>query len=194
MQTPKETHFLMIKRVLKYLKGTSHLGIKIFRSDLTLEAYSDADWGGDQTDRRSISGHCFFLGTSPVLWKAQKQKTVARSSTEAEYRALATASSEVIWLRRLLQDLNIPTDHPTKILCDNTSAISIANNPILRARTKHIEIDLHFIRDHITAKDLTIQHISTVDQIADILTKNLPGPRFQLLRDKLQLQDKEVKV
>ncbi|PKU82947.1 Retrovirus-related Pol polyprotein from transposon TNT 1-94 [Dendrobium catenatum] len=194
MQAPSEMSFQMIKRVLCYLKGTSNLDITIHRSNLNLTAFTDVDWGSNHTHRRSISVYCFFLDTSRIPWKVQKQKTMAWSSTEVEYCTLVAASSKLIWLHWLLQDLSIPIKSPTLLFFDNTSTISIANNPILRASNKHIEIDLHFIRDHIASKTFTIYHISTTDQLADILTKSLPKSPFHHLRDKLQHQPIESTV
>ncbi|PKU87026.1 Retrovirus-related Pol polyprotein from transposon TNT 1-94 [Dendrobium catenatum] len=185
MHNPLSQHIFMLKRLLRYIQGTLSFGIPITKSKLTLQSFSDADWAGDPISRKSTSGYCSFLGTTLISWTVKKQHTTARSSTESEYRALAAAAADIIWLRRILSDFNINTDLPTDVYCDNTSAIALANNPVFHARTKHIEIDQHFIRDHIANKAIRLLPISTVDQVADIFTKPLSTPRFQKLRDKL---------
>ncbi|PKU60661.1 putative mitochondrial protein [Dendrobium catenatum] len=192
MHQPTINDYQVLKRLLCYLQGTTHLGIPIEPDDLQLRAFVDADWASDSTDRRSIYGYCAFLGATIISWSAKKQETVAKSSTEAEYRSVSAASSEVLWLRRLLAEFHIPQTSPTTIYYDNTSAIALAHNPVFHAHTKHIEIDYHFIINHIAKGDLNISHISSIDQIADILTKPLPEDRFILLRHKLTICSKEA--
>jgi hypothetical protein len=114
-------------------------------SSFELWAYSDADWAGDATDRRSTTGYCFLLGTSLISWRSKKQFVVARFSTETEYRALADTTSELLWLRWLLSDMGVPQSTSSPIHCDNRSAIQIAHNDVFHECTKHIEIDCHFI-------------------------------------------------
>ncbi|PKU76601.1 Retrovirus-related Pol polyprotein from transposon TNT 1-94 [Dendrobium catenatum] len=185
MHAPLNSNFDDLKRLLRYIQGSTSTGIPLYRDDLTLHGYADADWATNTQDRKSISGYCNFLGKSLISWQAKKQSTVARSSTEAEYRALASEASEVIWLRRLLEDFHIPQKSPTIIYCDNTSAIALANNPVYHARTKHIDVDCHFIRDCIRSNHLAVHHICTNDQIADVFTKPLPIRRFKFLCNKL---------
>ncbi|PKU78319.1 putative mitochondrial protein [Dendrobium catenatum] len=156
MHKPTEQHFKSLKRLLRYVKGTINYGLPLTRGNLQLTSYTDDDWASDSDDRKSISGFCTFLGDTLISWTVKKQPTVARSSTEAEYRALAAATTEVLWLRRLVEELHIPQNSPTKIYCDNTSAISLAKNPVFHARTKHIEIDHHFIRQHLNSGSITI--------------------------------------
>ncbi|PKU60283.1 Retrovirus-related Pol polyprotein from transposon TNT 1-94 [Dendrobium catenatum] len=163
MHLPCNYHFNSLKRLLRYIQGTTHVGIPLHKADLKLYGYADADWANDSTDRKSISGYCNMLGKSIISWQVKKQQTVARSSTEAEYRALAAEASEVLWLRRLLVDFHLPSTAPTTIFCDNTSAIALANNPVYHARTKHIDVDCHFIRDSIRAQHIIIHHICTKD-------------------------------
>ncbi|PKU67864.1 Retrovirus-related Pol polyprotein from transposon TNT 1-94 [Dendrobium catenatum] len=149
--------------------------------------YADFDWAANVQDCRSISGFCTFLGDNLLSWSVKKQPTVAHSSTEAEYRALATLASDILWLRQLLADFMILTPQPTPIFCDNVSTIALANNPVFHARTKHIEVDYHFIRDCIKGQHVTVHHIASHDQIADIFTKSLSASRYQLLRSKLTI-------
>ncbi|PKU79890.1 Retrovirus-related Pol polyprotein from transposon TNT 1-94 [Dendrobium catenatum] len=158
-----------------------------------MRTYSDADWAGDPASRKSTSGFCTFLGDTLVSWSVKRQSTVARSSTEAEYRALAAAAADTIWLKRLLADFQISHDTPIDLFCDNTSAIALINNPIFHARTKHIEIDHRFVRDQIQQNLINVVPICTTDQIADVLTKPLSNTRFQLLRSKLTVtQDPSI--
>jgi hypothetical protein len=126
-----------------------------------------------------------FLGPNPITWSAKKQLTVSCSSTEAKYRALASASAELCWLRTLVKDLGIFLFDPPILWCDNVSALAIALNPVFHARTKHIEVDFHFIRERVIRKDLQVKFVSTVDQLANIFTKGLSSPRFQDLQSKL---------
>ncbi|KAI0518628.1 hypothetical protein KFK09_006064 [Dendrobium nobile] len=185
MHDPLPSHFYLLKRLLRYIKGTLDYGLPIIRSNLILKSFSDADWAGDPITRRSTSGYCSFLGDTIVSWTVKKQRTVSRSSTESEYRALAALTSDIVWLRRLLLDFGIPQDYPTDLHCDNMSAIALANNPMFHSRTKHIEIDQKFLRDHIQQTNIRLLPISTTDQVADIFTKPLSTPRFVFLRDKL---------
>ncbi|RVW49230.1 Retrovirus-related Pol polyprotein from transposon TNT 1-94 [Vitis vinifera] len=157
------------------------------QSPLVLRAFSDADWAGDLTDRRSTTGYCFLLGSSLISWRSKKQTFVARSSTEAEYRALADTTSELLWLRWLLKDLGVSTSSATPLYCDNQSAIHIAHNDVFHERTKHIEIDCHFIRYHLLHGALKLFSVSSKDQLVDIFTKSLPKRRTRDLVDNLKL-------
>ncbi|PKU61897.1 putative mitochondrial protein [Dendrobium catenatum] len=187
MHQPLPKHYYLLKRLLRYIKGTLHFGLPITKTDLVLKSFSDADWAGDPLTRKSTTGFCSFLGDTLISWTVKKQKTVSRSSTESEYRALAALSSDIIWLRRLLTDFDIPQNYPTKLYCDNMSAIALANNPVFHSKTKHIEIDQKFVRDHIQHNRIILHPINTKDQVADIFTKSLSTPRFQELRLKLTI-------
>ncbi|PKU82564.1 putative mitochondrial protein [Dendrobium catenatum] len=186
MHQPLLLHYQLLKRLLRYLKGTSEYSLFLPKTELELSAFSDADWAGDMVDRKSTTGYCIFLGRALISWTVKKQTTVARSSTEAEYRSLAATAADIIWIRRLCSDFNI-TLQPTPLYCDNISAMSIATNPIFHARTKHIEIDHHFVRDSIQAKHIAVHHIATEDQPADLFTKALHISKFQVLRSKLMV-------
>uniref|UniRef100_A0A2N9IKH6 CCHC-type domain-containing protein n=2 Tax=Fagus sylvatica TaxID=28930 RepID=A0A2N9IKH6_FAGSY len=187
MNAPTSIHLTAAKRILRYLQGTLDHGLHYTPGPTTLSAFTDADWAGDPNDRRSTSGLLVFLGHNPITWSAKKQLTVSRSSTEAEYRALASAFAEVCWLRVLLRDLSIFISAPPILWCDNVSALAIASNPVFHARTKHIEVDFHFIRERVLRKDLQVQFVSTADQLADIFTKGLSSPRFRELQSKLMV-------
>ncbi|KAJ9541585.1 hypothetical protein OSB04_028091 [Centaurea solstitialis] len=188
MAAPYSDHYAAVIRILRYLKGTMFHGLHFSsKSSLVLRGFSDSEWDSDMTDRRSTTGYCFFLGDSLISWRSKKQTLTARSSTEAEYRALADISQELIWLRWLLSDMGVPQSSPTPLWCDNNSAIQIAHNDVFHERTKHIEIDCHFVRQHVVRNTIRLQPISTLDQPADIFTKaHLPG-WFRELVTKLNL-------
>ncbi|XP_020688723.1 uncharacterized protein LOC110104096 [Dendrobium catenatum] len=187
MHDPQPIHLHLLKKLLRYIKGTSHFGLPISKSDLCLRTYSDADWASNPVTRKSTSGYCSFLGNTLVSWVVKKQSTVSRSSTESEYRALAAATADTIWLKRLLADFHIDHNHYVELHCDNTSAIALANNPVFHARTKHIEIDYRFLRENLNNNHIRLLPIKTVDQLVDLLMKPLSTPRFKMLRDKLTI-------
>lgn len=187
MHSPKYSHFVAVKRILRYIKGSINQGLVFSPGPLHLTAYSDADWAGSPLDRRSTTGFCVFLGPNLVSWCAKKQHTVARSSTEAEYRSLAHTAADVTWLQQLLVELHVSSSQIPVIWCDNLSAIALASNPIFHARTKHVEIDYHFIREKVLAKQIVVQHVGTSDQIADVFTKSLSVARFDFLKAKLMV-------
>ena len=126
-----------------------------------------------------------FLGSSPISWSSKKQSTVSRSSTKAEYRALASTAAKFAWLRTLFRELGLSLPHIPVLLCDNNSAIALASNPVFHSRTKHIEVDYHYVHECVLHRDLDIKFISGCDNFADIFTKSLPGPHFVFLRSKL---------
>lgn len=155
-------------------------------SSLQLLGFSDADCGGCPDSRRSISGFCFFLGSSLISWKSKKQTTVARSSSEAEYHALATASCELQWLSYLLRDLHIQCSKYVVLYCDNKSALHIVANTVFHERTKHLDIDCHVVREHV-ASGLRLLPIPSTDQLVDLFTKNILPNLFVNFLSKLGL-------
>jgi hypothetical protein len=187
MHNPTAVHWSAVKRVLRFFKNTVDHGLFYSKTTLQLNAFCDSDWAGCPDDRRSTSGFVVFLGDCLVSWSAKKQPVVSRSSTEAEYRSLAIATTELYWLRMLFQEIQIPLPISPIIWCDNVSALSLAANPVYHARTKHIEVDYHFIREKVLNKDITISFISTSDQIADVFTKGLSSARFLFLKSKLKV-------
>jgi hypothetical protein len=188
MQKPLLPHWQIVKRLLRYLKNTLHFGLQIYRSSSPMiQAFSDADWAGSCDDRRSTGSYCIFLGKNLISWRCKKQATVARSSTKAEYKALANAAAEVKWLQSLLHELGQSFSSAPVLWCDNIGATYLSTNPVFHARTKHIEIDFHFVRDMVASKSLLVKFLSTHDQLADLLTKPLSSPGFVLLRSKLNV-------
>ena len=190
MHAPTESHWAAVKRILCYLKGTSSYDIHLTRgSSLSLHGFTDADWAGSVDDQKSTGGYIVFLGTTPISWKSGKQRTVACSSTEAEYKALVDGTAEVLWLRYLLTDLCFSPSSVTSIWCDNLGATYLSANPIFHARTKHVEVDYHFVRDRVAKKKIQIHFISSIDQLADVLTKPLSYSTFALLCFKLHVDN-----
>lgn len=190
MHDPREPHLLLIKHILRYLKGTLDLGLILHSSSShTLVAYSDADWGGCPDTRRSTSGFCVFLGDNLVSWSSRRQPTVSRSSAEAEYRAVATAVAETCWLRHLLLELNCPLDSATVVYCDNISAVYMSANPVQHRRTKHIELDINFVCEKVAIGALRVLHVPSSSQFADIFTKGSPNPLFLEFRSSLHIGD-----
>jgi len=183
MQTPRKPHLDAVRRILRYIKHTLQCGIFYeAKSQLQIHGYIDADWAGNVSDRRSISGFMFSFGSGAISWSSKKQPTVALSSMEAEYRGAAIATCEVVWLQKLLLDLGQLVHAPIVIYYDNISSILLAYNPVYHARTKHIEVHYQFIREKVLTKEIDVIHVSTEDQVADIFTKALGTYKLRKFR------------
>jgi histone deacetylase 1/2 len=186
MHAPRDVHLTMLKRILRYIKGTPRLGILLRAStSTTLTAYTDADWAGCPDTRRSTSGFCVFLGDSLVSWSSKRQTTVSRSSAEAEYRGVANAVAECTWLRNLLAEINCNVDTATLVFCDNVSTVYMTRNPVHHKRTKHIELDIHFVREKVALGEVRVAHIPSTQQLADVFTKGLPTALYLDFRRSL---------
>ncbi|XP_054812150.1 secreted RxLR effector protein 161-like [Prosopis cineraria] len=167
LSKPTTEHWKGVKRIFRYLKGTSQFGLSITPSQLlNITAYADANWAACPDDRRSVSGYCTYLGGSLVSWCSKKQSVVSRSSTESEYRALSNIAAE--------------------LACINAAAL--VENPVYHARTKHIEIDVHYVCDQVLAGKLKIKYVPSNEQNANFFTKPLYRAQFVYLRDKLKIQ------
>lgn len=186
MHKPTDEHWQAAKRILHYLAGTPTHGIYISATNrLILHGYSDTDWAGDSDDNVSTNSFIIYLGKHPISWASKKQKGVARSSTEAEYRAVASTAAELSWICNLLTELGIQLPSSPLIHCDNVGATFLCANPVFHFRMKHIAIDYHFVRGQVTRGALRVFHVNTRDQLADALTKPLSRARFLELRDKI---------
>jgi hypothetical protein len=182
---PKESHLFAVKQILRYLKDTWDFGLFYPRStSFELISYSDADFAGNKSDRKSTSGTCHLLGHSLVSWFSKKQNSVSLSTTEAEYIAASLACTQVLWMKQTLKDFGLSYS-TTTIYCDNTSAINLSKNPIQHSRTKHIEIRHHFLRDHVLKGNIALNFIPTNAQHADIFTKPLKNEDFTRIRREL---------
>jgi hypothetical protein len=177
-----------VYQILRYLKGCPGKCVLFSKKrDRRIEVYTDADWAGCLDDRKSTSGYCAFVGGNLISWRSKKQNVVARSTTEAEYRAMAHGVSEGLWLRRLLLELGLFEDEPIMLYCDNKAAINIANNPVQHDRTKHVEIDRHFIKDKLNEGIVCMPFVGTKEQIADVFTKGLSITDFSNVISKMNM-------
>jgi hypothetical protein len=194
IHAPTSSHWSAAKRILRYLKGTIDHGLAYIKGNLNLMAYCDSDWDGSPDDWRSTLGLGVFLGNCLVSWSAKKQAAVARSSTEGEYRSMAIATAKLYWLRMLFKELCIPLLSAPVIWCDNVCALALASNPVYHARTKHIEVDYHFICEKVVNKDILVKFISTKNQITDVFTKGLLSTRFVELKAKLMVRPPPMRL
>jgi hypothetical protein len=193
MHDPREPHLAALKRILRYIRGTLDMALLVRpSSQIELVVYSDADWAGCPDTRRSTSVYAVFHGDNLVSWSSKRQNTVSRSSAEAEYRAVANAVAEAAWIRQLLNELHSPLPKTTLVYCDNISAVCMSSNPIQHQRTKHIEIDLHFVRERVALGDVRVLHVPTTSQFADIFTKGLPSSVFCEFRHSLNVRSTDA--
>ena len=174
MQQPREEHWHVALHVVRYLKGTPGQGI-VLRSncDMRLYWWHDSNWASYALTGRSLTGWFVLLGDSPISWKTKKQLTVSRSSAKVEYRATATTTCQLKWLKSLLSSLSVAHPVPVSLYCDSQAALHLAKDPVFHEHTKHIEVDCHFVRDEISRGNIRFAHVSTHAQLADILTKAL---------------------
>jgi hypothetical protein len=191
---PGRSHWTAVKRIFRYLKGTTNYALEYEASDSKLVGYSDADWAGNIDDRRSTTGYIFLIAGGAVSWSSKKQPTVALSTTEAEYMALTQATKEGIWIRRLLMEISVKPElyrQSTVIRSDNQSCISLARNSIHHARTKHIDIQHHFVREKVENEEVELLFCPTDDMAADILTKGLTKEKHVRFSNMMGLTDSQ---
>lgn len=166
----------VVKHLLRYLLNAPAQGILLAKdSAVDLTTYCDSDWASCPMTRRSTTGYCIMLGDSPLSGKSKKQAVVSCSSAKAEYRAMALTCCEVTWLVELLKDLGLKDLGPVDLRCDNQAALYIAANPVFHARTKHIEIDCHYVRDRVQACHVKPSYVHSTQQVPDVFTKVLPN-------------------
>lgn len=188
MEEPKVMHETALKRILRYIAGTKNYGI-LYNSggDQSLTGYSDSDYGGDIDTRKSTSGFAFCFNNGIISWNSEKQKCVSLSTTESEYVAASNATKELIWLKRMFNELLSQKSNVIEFFMDNQSAIRLIKNPEFHKRSKHIDIRYHFIRTKFEEKLFNLEYINTNEMLADIFTKALPFARFAELRKKMNV-------
>ncbi|XP_070024933.1 secreted RxLR effector protein 161-like [Nicotiana sylvestris] len=190
MQHPKQSHLEEAMRVIKYIKKSPGMGIFLNKGALTcVITYCDSDWAACPKTRRLVTGYVIKLGDSLISWKSKKQQTVRRSYAKAEYKSMAAVTAEIIWLVGLLKDLNVRIQEPVAVYTDSKAAMQIAANLVYHKRTKHIEIDCHFVREKIKEGLIAPDYMPTKEQIADIMTKGLGVSQHHLLLSKLGVLD-----
>jgi hypothetical protein len=181
--TPKESHVLSVKSIFRYLKEIEDFGLWYPKGkDISLIAYTDAYWAGCIDDQRSTSGAVFYLGECLVSWISKKQSSVSLSTAEAEFIAVASCCTHVIWMKQTLTYIQVEYDEPIPIYCDNTSAISISKNPVMHSKMKHIPIKYHFLQEQVAEKNIRVEYVGTKEQVAVIFTEPLPLEAFEYLR------------
>eukprot|EP00253_Pinus_taeda_P018162 PITA_18162 len=170
------------------LEGTLDFGLDYRQGyGVRLVGYTDSDWAGSTSDRKSSSWCCFGLGSAVVSWISRKQQSFTLSSAEVEYMAASLASCDAIWLRKMLFGLFVQALRPLVIYCDNQSCIKLTENPVFHDRSKHIEIKYHFVRDYVQKGAVKLEYISTNEQVADIFTKSLPRGKHVYFKDKMRV-------
>ena len=182
---PSIRHWQAIKRIFRYLNGTLNYGILYSKQNSECYGYSDADFAGDVSDRKSTSGYCFMFGGATVSWKSAKQQCVSLSTTESELVALSTATQEAIWLKKLLHDFHAGSDRPMLLYEDNQSALCLAKSSKGHGRAKHVDVKYFFVRDMIQSNKIVVEYCPTDNMLADIFTKGIPSERFVRLRTLL---------
>ena len=186
MQNPKKSHLEAVRRILRYVKSTLGYGIMFKKGgDCRLVGYCDADYAGDHDTRRSTSGYVCLLGSGVISWCSKIQPTVSLSTTEAEYRATTMTAQEITWIMQLLKELHQPTNYSVPLYCDNLSAIRLAENPVFHARTKHVEVHYHFIREKVLQGEINLKHVGTDGQVADVFTKGLHANKLENFNKQL---------
>ena len=190
MQSPRQIQWEAACRILRYLKQTIGMGVLYKRGKiLDIVSYSDADWAGSKSDKRLTGRYCNLIDGNLVTWRIKKQNIVVRSCVEAEYHAMAHIACQLMWLRNLLKEFGITIKTPLVMYCDNQAATYIASHPIFHEKTKHIEIDCHFIREVVMTEEIVSPYIMSEDQIGDLFTKVMHKSPFLLYYSKLSIEN-----
>ncbi|XP_060210064.1 secreted RxLR effector protein 161-like [Lycium barbarum] len=185
MSAPTVKHWEALEQILCYLKRAPRLAILYSNHGYTrVECFADADYAGSKIDGRSTTGYCVFVGGNLISWRSKKQGVVSRSSAESEYRAMSQSTCEIMWIHHLITEIGLKHYTPAKLWCDNQAAFHIASNPVYHERTKHIEVDCHFIRE-IQENQISTGYVKMGEKLADVFTKALNGTRVDYLCNKL---------
>ncbi|GJW94235.1 putative RNA-directed DNA polymerase [Tanacetum coccineum] len=195
MHQPQVDHMHAVLRIVRYLKGTTGHGV-LFKTNghLNIQIFTDADWAGDKGNRRSTSGYFSLVGGNLVTWKSKKQKVVSLSSAEAEFRGIAKGLAEALWIRKLVSEIGFPPKESIRIMSDNKAAIQISENPVQHDRTKHVEVDRHFIKEKLEAGIIKLPFVKSEDQLADILTKAVGMVILHKCLNKLNFDDPTIQL
>lgn len=190
MHNASEDHMDAVTQILRYLKSSPGKGFMFSKnSHLRINGYTNANWAGNISDRRSTSGYFMFVGGNLVTWRSKKQKVVALSSAEAEFHGMAKGLCELLWIKRLLIELGFASTSEMDLFCDNKAAIAISHDPVQHDRTKHVEVDQHFIKENLEAKIIRFPFVKSEDQLAEILTKAISSKEFHNSLNKLSIRD-----
>jgi hypothetical protein len=185
-----EEHMEAVTRILKYLKSSPGKGLIFSKNgNLEVKGYTDADWVGNCLDRKSTSGYFTFVGGNLVTWRSKKQNVVALSSAELEFRGMAKGLCKLLWLKTLLIEIGFNLKSEMSLFCDNKAAINISQNLVQHDRTKHVEVDRHFIKHNLEMKTIQFPFVKSEDQLADILTKAVSSKDFHSSLVKLRIRD-----
>lgn len=186
-----QSHWEAVKNLFRYLKATSHFGLTFSRDSCPkLFGYCDASYASDKTDFKSITGYVFLMQGSAISWRSKKQSTIAKSSTEAELQSLSDAVDETLWLRKIIKELELETEGPTMIMCDNRSTIEFGNNAKFSHNLKHVNVRYYSIKEKIDKQEIELKPVSTEEMVADILTKPLGPGKIQQFFENIGLSDK----
>jgi hypothetical protein len=193
MQEPREIHWNAVKKVLRYLQGTKYYGLEYKRNtNFRLVGYSDADFARDVDDKASTSGYLMSMGSIVVSWSCKKQATIANSTTEVEYISSWEATCEIVWLRRILQDLKVVQNEATSLFIDSQSMIKLAKNPVFHSKTKHVDTKYHYLRTLVIKGIIKPTYCPTEDQTTNIFTKSLGRIKFTKFRAELGILSKDI--
>ena len=190
MENPGRIHWEGVKRVLRYVQGTKDFCLRYeSQGSLTITGFCDSDWAGCLDTRKSTGGYVFLLGKGAISWSSKRQKSTSLSSCEAEYVTAAHAAMEVSWLRNFLGELHLEPSGPIMVGCDSQSAMNLIDNPVYHERSKHIQLKMHYIREQVSASEVEFSYVATNVQVADCLTKAVPGEKVRFCRGEMGVKE-----